>query len=162
GVTLLAAGDFTEILEAARRGRWVVVDDVSGQPAPAAFLARAPVTLDGDEVTAPDSWRIIATAGTPPQLSRFAAVDVGDAPDLAAAIDEAAGDPVAAAAAKRLLPLGDLAPLGAGLFLAAAAHAAARRAEQPADEATLAREIYAAYFAPRLAAHADRAREIVG
>jgi hypothetical protein len=135
---------------------------VTGQPAPPAFLARAPVTIDGDEVTAPDSWRMIATATAPPALSRFAAIDVGPHPDLAAAIDAAAQDPTAAAATKRLLPLQQLTPLGAGSYLAAAAHAAARRNEQPADEVTLAREIYTAYFAPHLTAHADRAREIVG
>jgi hypothetical protein len=69
---------------------------------------------------------------------------------------------VAAAATKRLLPLGELTPLGAGAYLAAAAHAAARRNEQPADEVTLAREIYGAYFAPHLTGHESRAREIVG
>jgi hypothetical protein len=105
---------------------------------------------------------MVATAATAPPLSRFAAIDAGSHPDLDAAIDEAAGDPTAAAATKRLLPLRELTPLGAGLFLAAAAHAAARRNEQPADEATLAREVYAAYFAPHLAAHDERAREIVG
>jgi hypothetical protein len=162
GVTVLTAGDFREIREAARRGRWVVVDDVTEQPAPPAFLARTQVTIDGDEVTAPESWRIVATATTPPALSRFAVIDVGSHPDLAAAIDAAAQDPVAAAATKRLLPLGELTPLGAGAYLAAAAHAAARRNEQPADEVTLAREIYGAYFAPHLTGHESRAREIVG
>jgi hypothetical protein len=162
GVTVLSSHTFNEIREAARRGRWVVVDDICDQPAPPAFLARAPVTIDGDEVVAPDSWRLIATAATPPKLSRFAVIDIGGHPDLAAAIDEAAGDPIAAAATRRLLPLQELAPLGAGTYLAAAAHAAARRVEQPADEATLAREIYAAYFAPHLTAHGERAREIVG
>jgi hypothetical protein len=162
GVTLVTSHDFSQIREAARRGRWVVVDGVTDQPAPAAFLARAPVTIDGDEVVAPDSWRLVATARTPPHLSRFAVIDVGYHPDLAAAIDAAAADQVAAAATKRLLPLIELAPLGAGAYLAAAAHAAARRADQPADETTLAREIYAAYFAPHLTAHADRARAIVG
>jgi hypothetical protein len=162
GVTVLTASDFTEIREAAKRGRWVVVDDVTGQPAPAAFLARTPVTIDGDEVVAPDSWRMVATAATPLPLSRFAVIRTGDHPDLAAAIDEAAGDPVAAAATKRLLPLNELTPLGAGTFLAAAAHAAARHGEQPVDEATLAREIYTAYLAPHLTGHEDKARAIVG
>jgi hypothetical protein len=141
----------------------VVVDDLAEQPAPAAFLARLPITIDGDEVTAPGSWRIVATAASPRQLSRFAVIDVGTHPDLGAAIEEAAGaDPVAAAATKRLIPLTDLAPLGAGSFLAAARHAAARRSEQPTDETTLARELYGAYFAPHLTAQQDRARAIVG
>ncbi|HEX5618094.1 MAG TPA: hypothetical protein VFX51_06725, partial [Solirubrobacteraceae bacterium] len=162
GTTLLTSADFTEIREAARRGRWVVVDDVTEQPAPAVFLARAPVMIDGDEVIAPESWRVVATAATAPKLSRFAIVAVGGHPDLAAAIEQAAGDPTAAAATKRLLPLSELTPLGAGIYLAAAAHAAARRNEHPADEATLAREIYAAYFAPHLTGHEDKARAIVG
>ena len=148
GITLLVAPDFAEIREAAKRGRWVVVDDLREPPAPTAFLAGLPVTIDGHESTAPDSWRLIATATAPPPLSGFAVIDTGAHPDLAAAIDEAAQDAVAAAATKRLLPLADLAPLGAGTYLAAARHAAARRAEQPADETTLAREVYAAYFAP--------------
>jgi hypothetical protein len=139
-----------------------VVDDVTDQPAPAAFLARAPVMIAGDEVIAPESWRVVATAATAPELSRFAVIPITPHPDLAAAIDEAAGDPTAAAATKRLLPLSELSPLGAGLYLAAAAHAAAHRNEHPADEATLAREIYAAYFAPHLAGHEDKVRAIVG
>jgi hypothetical protein len=62
----------------------------------------------------------------------------------------ARGDAVAVAAVTRLLPLRELAPIGAGPFLAAAAHAAARRAAAPAGEATLTREVYAAYLAPLL------------
>jgi hypothetical protein len=141
-----------------------VIDDLEDQPAPTALLAHLPLTLDsGDELTAPETWRIVATARRAPQdLSRFALVEVGAHPDLAHAIDAAAGDPIAAAAAKRLLPLADLTPLGAGPFLAAAAHAAVRRAEAPADEQTLAREIYTAYFAPLLGDLDSRAREIVG
>jgi hypothetical protein len=162
GVTTLTASDYQETRAAATRGRWVVVDDIADQPAPPAFLARVPITVDGNELTAPDSWRMVATAATPPKLSGFAVIHVTAHPDLATAIDEAAGDATAAAATKRLLPLSDLTALGAGTFLAAARHAAARRAEHPADEATLAREIYAAYFAPHLAGHEDRAREIVG
>ncbi len=67
------------------------------------------------------------------------------------AIEDAAnGDATAARAVQRLRPLAEIAPLGAGVFLAAARHAAARNAAAPADEATLAREAFAAYFAPLL------------
>jgi hypothetical protein len=163
GFDLVVSAHLDDLREAAKRGRWVVIDDLAEQPAPSAFLAHLPITIDGDELSAPDSWRIVATADTAPPLSRFAVIDVGTHPDLAAAIDEAAGgDPTAAAATKRLLPLTELTPLGAGMFLAAAQHATARRSEQPTDETTLARELYAAYLAPHLTAHQDRARAIVG
>jgi hypothetical protein len=162
GMTLLVGEG--QVVGAAQAGRWLVIDELAGPPASSALLAHLPVTLDnGEEVTAPETWRIVATARTAPlDLSRFAIVDVGPHPNLAKAIDAAAEDPIAAAAAKRLLPLAELTPLGAGPFLAAANHAAARRAESPADERTLAREIYAAYFAPLLGDLDSRAREIVG
>jgi hypothetical protein len=84
-------------------------------------------------------------------LGRLAFVEVAGHDDLGAAIREGAGgDAVAAVAVARLLPLRALAPLGAGPYLAAARHAAERRAAADADEATLAREVYAAYFAPLL------------
>ena len=60
------------------------------------------------------------------------------------------GDPVAAAAVKRLLGARELGPVGAGAFLAAARFAAARNAAAPADERTLAREALTAYVAPLL------------
>jgi hypothetical protein len=153
------------VLAAARRGRWLVVDELDaavleGTLAPLSpFLAHLPVTLPGDEgeLAAPAAWRIVATAAEVPAgvpaalLARFAFVAVPEHDDLEAAIAAAAGDdPVVAAAVRRLLPLRELGPLGAGPFLAAAAHAAERRAAEPADEATLAREVHAAYLAPLL------------
>ncbi len=72
-------------------------------------------------------------------------------PDLEAAIaDAAGGDATAAAAVRRLLPLREVAQLGAGPFLAAARHAAERNRAAPADERTLAREVLAAYLSPLL------------
>jgi len=86
---------------------------------------------------------------------------------LVQAINTAArGDVTASAAAARLVPLVEIAPLGAGVFIDAARHAAARHAAAPADEATLARDAYATYIAPLLGeldeAGARRVREIVG
>ncbi len=86
-------------------------------------------------------------------LRRFAVVEVTSPPadQLRAALHDATGgDPNAAHAAERLLPLAEIAPLGAGVFLDAARHAAARRAVTPTDDMTLAREAYAAYVAPLL------------
>jgi MoxR-like ATPase len=166
GATLMTAGPETDdapVLEAARRGKWVVLDELDRADAEAAlgdlstFLAGLPVALPGgEELTAPPDWRIVATSGTPPrdgQLRRFAAVEVAapSADVLRAALQEAAGgDATAAAAASRLLTLADAAPLGAGVFLAAARHAAARNAAAPTDERTLAHEAYVAYVAPLL------------
>ena len=59
--------------------------------------------------------------------------------------DAARGDATATAAARRLLVLRELRPLGAGVFADAARHAAERNAIEPADERTLAREAYGAY-----------------
>jgi energy-coupling factor transporter ATP-binding protein EcfA2 len=145
-----------QALASAERNRWLVVDELDAATlAPlAAFLAHLPVTLAGQEVAAPREWRIVATAAAvhtapPAVLGRLAFVEVTGHDDLGAAIRDAArGDAVAAAAVARLLPLRELAPLGAGPFIAAARHAAERRAAAYADEATLAREVYAAYFAP--------------
>ena len=102
-------------------------------------------------------------------LRRFAVIEVIGPPadQLRAALHEAAGgDPNAAHAAERLLPLADLAPLGAGVFLDAARHAAARRAVAPTDDVTLAREAYAAYVAPLLGDLDEdgerRVRELLG
>ena len=163
GAMLVTGAVQEQVLAAARRGRWLVIDDLDAEKlreglAPlSAFLAHLPVTLPGDdgELTAPDAWRIVATAaavpsGPPAVLGRLAFIEVPPHAALEAAVDEAAGDPAAAAAVKRLLPLRELAPLGAGPFLAAARHAAERRAAAPADEATLAREVHAAYLAPLL------------
>jgi MoxR-like ATPase len=168
GAMLVAGADETldsHVIAAARRGKWLVVDEIDGRTlrdalgALAAFLGRLPVTLPGDagELAAPDAWRVVATAATAPAdvpaalLGCFAFVEVPDHQDLEAAIDEAAGgDATAAAVVRRLLPVRDLAPLGAGPFLAAARHAAERRATARADEAILARELHAAYLAPLL------------
>ena len=152
------------LVEAASCGRWVIVDELDrARPdralgALSSFLAGTPVVLaDGREAAPAEGWRIVATwGGGPPRASaavlrRFAVVDVAGPPvdELRAALHQAAGgDPVAARAAERLVVLAELAPLGAGVFLDAARHAAARQAAAPTDEATLAREAYAAYVAP--------------
>jgi hypothetical protein len=151
GLTVVTAGESLgrQALAAGRTGRWLVADELERAPAgwaSGAFLAGLAVTIGSDAVSAPADWRIVATApSAPPGLpGAFAVVDVGPHPDLEAAIRAAAGgDEVAAAAVIGLLP-GD-GRVGAGRFLAAAAHAVARRAEAPADEATLAREVQAAY-----------------
>ena len=65
-----------------------------------------------------------------------------------------------------MLPLAEITPLGAGVFLDAARHAAGRRAVSPTDDMTLAREAYAAYVAPLLGDLDQdgrrRVREILG
>jgi hypothetical protein len=86
-------------------------------------------------------------------LRRFAVVEVGapTADELRAALYETTGgDAAATRAVERLVALAELGPLGAGVFLDAARHAAARQAAVPTDESTLARELYAAYVAPLL------------
>ena len=177
GAMLAAGADealATHVANAARRNRWLVVDDLrdAAPLAPlAAFLGHLPVTLPGDEeLRAPADWRMIATADAPPAgapaalASCFAFVSVTPHPDLEAAIaDAAAGDATAAAAVRRLLPLRDVAPLGAGPFLAAARHAAERNRAAPADERTLAREVLDAYLSPLLDEDARaRARQVAG
>ena len=160
GTVLVTAGDDLDahVVAAARDNRWLVIDELDRAPAgwaSSAFLAHLPITLSSGQVAAPETWRIVATEIAPPAsgvaalLNRLAFIAVPPHEDLEAAVREAArGDTVAVAAVTRLLPLRELAPLGAGPFLAAAAHAAARRAAAPADEATLTREVYAAYLAP--------------
>jgi MoxR-like ATPase len=168
GAMLVAGADQAldaHVIAAARRGKWLVVDGLDGPAlrdslaALPAFLGGLPVTLPGDEgeLAAPADWRVVATAARVPAdvppalLGCFAFVEVPGHEDLEAAVDEAAGgDAIAAAAVRRLLTLRELAPLGAGPFLAAARHAAERRAAAPADETTLAREVHAAYLAPLL------------
>ncbi len=153
------------VVEAAARGRWLIVDELDRAPLDAAlgdlssFLAGVPVTLPDGENAPPEGWRIVATAGasglagSPALVRRFAHVHVPppDDAELHRAIDEAAGgDAVAADAVKRLLGARELGPVGAGAFLAAARFAAARNAEVPAGERTLAREALAAHVAPLL------------
>jgi energy-coupling factor transporter ATP-binding protein EcfA2 len=153
GAELVGAAATEQIVGAASRNRWLVIDglvlDDSLTPL-AAFLAHLPVTREEGEVSAPETWRIVATAAEMPTgalSTRFAAVHTAPHQDLEAAIDQAAGgDQVAAAAVRRLLPLRDA--VGAGPYLAAARHAAERRAAAPADEETLAREARTAYFEP--------------
>jgi hypothetical protein len=153
------------VVEAAARGRWLIVDELDRARLDRAlgdlssFLAGIPVTLPDGEAAPPDDWRVVATAGpaglegSAALVRRFAHVRLpapADA-DLEAAIDAAAaGDPVAAAAVKRLLGARELGPVGAGAFLAAAGFAAARNAAAPADERTLAREALTAHVAPLL------------
>jgi hypothetical protein len=178
GATVVTAGpDAAALLaEAGRRGRWLVLDELDRVEPDAilgplaTFLAGLPVTLAGKEVAPAADWRLVATwSGPLPRASvlrRFAVVEVGGpSPEaLRAALREATqGDATAAAAAERLLPLADSAPIGAGVFLAAARHAAARNAAAPADAATLAREAYAAHLAPLLddGAAGDRLGELL-
>ena len=153
------------VIDAASRGRWLVVDELDRARLDRAlgdlssFLGGVPVALPDGEATPPAGWRIVATAaaggleGSPALVRRFAHVHVpppGDA-ELAAAIDAAAGgDAAAAAAVKRLLGARDLGPVGTGAFLAAARFAAGRNAAAPAGEGTLAREALAAHIAPLL------------
>src|SRR4051812_38938633 len=169
------------LVESAKRGRWVILDELDRAQLDDAlgglssFLAGLPVQLPGgDEATPDGGWRIVATAARAPEVSpallrRFAVIEVlppaGQV--LVEAIGVAArGDVTAAAAVARLVPLAEVAPLGAGVFIDAARHAAARHASAPAIEATLARDAYAAYIAPLLgeldADAARRVREIVG
>ena len=185
GAALVTASrDWVEqdvLVESAKRGRWVIVDELDRAQLDDAlgglssFLAGLPVQLaGGDEATPDGNWRIVATAARAPEASaallrRFAVVEVlapaGQV--LVEAVNVAArGDATAAAAVARLVPLAEVAPLGAGVFIDAARHAAARHAAAPTDEATLARDAYAAYIAPLLGelddAGARRVREIVG
>jgi len=139
------------------------------------FLGGLPVTLPGgDEVKPPEDWRVIATAGrgldaSPALTRRFAHVEVPfpDEAALAALLDGATGgDATAVGAARRLLVLRELRPLGAGVFIDAAEHAAERNAAEPADERTLAREVYGSYVEPLMGGLDDsaqvRLRELLG
>ena len=170
-----------QVPDAAGRGKWLVLDELDRARADKAlgglstFLGGLPVTLPGgEEVKPPADWRIVATAGAPLDASpalrrRFAHVEMpfpGDA-DLAALLDRAAGgDATASGAARRLLVLRELRPLGAGVFIDAATHAAERNAAEPADERTLAREAYGAYVEPLMGGLEDgaqvRLRELLG
>ncbi len=153
------------VVDAAARGRWLVVDELDRARLDRAlgdlssFLGGAPVALPDGEATPPAAWRIVATAGagglagSPALVRRFAHVHVpppGDA-ELAGAIDAAtAGDAAAAAAVKRLVGARELGPVGTGALLDAARFAAQRNAAAPAGERTLAREALAAHIAPLL------------
>ncbi len=164
GATVVTAAPERDLLvEAAGRGRWVVVDELDqSEDVDAAFgslstfLAGIPVTLaSNDDVTPAEDWRIVATwnGGSPAGavLRRFAVIEVAapSAGEVRALVEKVAGgDPVATAAVGRLLDQKELATLGAGVFLDAARHAAARNAAAPADAATLAREAFVAYVAP--------------
>jgi MoxR-like ATPase len=145
------------VVDAASRGRWVIVDELDQSDPDAAlsplssFLAGVPVTIDGEEAAPADGWRIVATwNGEPPRaqiLRRFALVDVPPpaSEDLRRLLEQAAsGDQAAVGAAERLAETG----LGTAVLLDAARHAAARNAVAPTDEPTLAREVFDAYAAP--------------
>jgi hypothetical protein len=170
-----ADGSPGHVVEAARRGKWLVVDELDRAPVDEAlgalstFLAGLPVTLPTrEEATPPGDWRIVATAatnggaGSPPLMRRFAhvALPAADDADVDAVIRGAAGgDETAVAAARRLLDLREVLALGAGVFADAARHAAERNAIEPADERTLAREAYTAYV-ERLAASLDESGRV--
>lgn len=156
------------VTDAVRRGRWVILDELDAAPLDIAlgglgsFLAGVPVTLPDGELAAPADWRVVATATAPLEgkaARRFAHVHLPRPTDaeLTQAIDAAASsDPVAAAAVQRLIPAREVAPLGAGVFLAAARYAAARRAEADADADVLAHEALDAYAKPALDAERRR------
>jgi MoxR-like ATPase len=159
-------GEAGIVVAAARRGRWLVVDELDRARLDRAFgplsslLAGLPLELPGgEEIQPPDDWRLVATWGGASRgdasaalLRRFAHVELPLPDDLEDAVEAAAGEEATAAAAvRRLLALRDeVRPLGAGVFLDAARHAAGRHAVAPADEVTLAREAYQAYVAPLL------------
>jgi MoxR-like ATPase len=162
------------LLAAAAEGRWVIADELDrvkpdrALAALSTFLMGIPVaTQTGAETEAAEGWRIVATWGArrphlPAPLSRrFAFVEVlaPAADELRSAIQQAANhDATAAQAAERLLGLREIAPLGAGVFLDAARHAAARNEAAPADELTLAREAFTAYVEPLLGDLDDEAQ----
>ena len=167
------AADATgHVTGAAQGGRWLIADELDRAPLDAAlgglssYLAGLPVMLPDGEATAPERWRVVATAGqtlggSPALVGRFAHIRIPSPGDtgMAAQIDAAAGgDATAAAAVKRLLPVRELAPVGAGAFLAATRLAVARNAATPADERTLAREALAAHITPLLGPLDDDAR----
>ena len=159
GATVVTAAPSNElVVDAASRGRWVIADELDQADPDAALaplstlLAGVPITLGDDEAVPADGWRLIATwnGDAPPKaaiLRRFAVVEVlpPASDELRRLLDEAAnGDAVAIRAAERLNEAG----LGAGVLIDAARHAATRHAVAPADEATLAQELFAAYVAP--------------
>ena len=158
------------VTAAANRNRWLVADELDRARLDRAlgdlssFLAGAPVTLPDGEHSAPADWRVVATAtapleGSPALVRRFAHIHVPAPSDaeLGAAIDMAGG--AGAAAVRRLLPVRELAPVGAGAFLDAARYAGARGG---AGEDVLAREAFDAFIAPLLPEDARaRARAMV-
>jgi MoxR-like ATPase len=169
-----AAATTGTVPDAAVRGKWLVLDELDRADADTAlgglstFLGGLPLTLPGgEEVKPPADWRVVATCAGPLDASpalvrRFAHVEVPfpAQADVDALIDHATGgDSVAAGAARRLLTLRELRPLGAGVFVDAARHAAERNAIEPADERTLARELYSAYAEPLLGGLDDRGQD---
>ncbi len=164
-----------KVPDAAGRGKWLVLDELDRARADRAlgglstFLGGLPVTLPGgEEVKPPEDWRIVATAAAPldaspaltaPLRARRGAVPGAGRRRPRCSTHAAGGDSTAAAAAERLLALRELRPLGAGVFIDAAAHAAERNAIEPADERTLARETYSAYVEPLLRGLDDRGQD---
>jgi MoxR-like ATPase len=165
------------LLAAAAQGRWVIADELHrARPdralgALSTFLMGIPVATDqAAEAEAADGWRIVATWGggrphaSPPLLRRFAFVEVltPATDELHSALQQAANhDATATRAAERLLGLSEITPLGAGVFLDAARHAAARNEATPADDLTLAREAFTAYVEPLLGDLDDEQRSRV-
>jgi MoxR-like ATPase len=160
------------VVEAAARGRWLVIDELGRARLDRAlgelssYLGGTPVTLPDGEAKPPAGWRIVATSttalqGSPALVRRFAHVYVPPQhdTDLALAIGAAAGsDSTAASAIRRLIPARELGPVGTGAFLDAARFAARRNAAAPADEVTLAREALAAHIAPVLGGLDEQSR----
>ena len=154
------------LIAAAQQGRWVIADEIdradptrrSGR-SPRSWRASPSRSPSTGEAAPAEGWRIIATAQSTP-------AGVGRAhPPVRARSRSARRRPTRCTArctrpptatrprpraAERLLPLAEIKPLGAGVFLDAARHAAARNQAVPADDLTLAREAFAAYVAPLL------------
>ena len=137
------------VVDAAARGRWLIVDELDRAPLDRAlgglssFLAGVPVTLPDGENAPPDGLarRRDRRRGRPARRARARAplrARARPAPaeaELHRAIDEAArGDAIAAAAVEAAARRARAGPVGAGAFLAAARFAAARNAAAPADE----------------------------
>jgi MoxR-like ATPase len=161
------------VVSAAAEDRWLIVDELDRANLDRAlgelstFLGGVAVALPDGEAGAPEGWRVIATAGrkgvqgSPELVRRFVHVKVPPpTPEqMNAAIDEASGgDVVAAAAAKRLLGAREVGPVGTGALLDAARFAAARNAAAPTDERRLAREALAAHIEPLLGVLDDEGR----
>ena len=156
------AGD---VVAAAQRDRWLVLDELDrahldrALGALSTFLGGLPVdAAGGSEVEPPPNWRIVATAEQPPTApprccgaSPSSSVPAPDEEDLGRLIERRP-----AATRSRRPPSGacwacaSCATLGAGVFVAAARHGAARNAIEPAGEAELARELLDAYVRPLL------------
>ena len=149
------------LVESAKRGRWVIFDELDRADLDGAlgelssFLAGLPVLLAGGDEAAP-GWRLArrGDGGAGAECvgcadaalrRRRGAPPAGDV--LVAALNVAARGPRPPPRRGAAMPLAEIAPLGARVFIDAARHAARPPGGRPADEATLARDAFAAYVA---------------